>query len=129
MLGVRPWIEGLWLAAAIVTQTAARDLDSVEAVAPGGPGVLTKCRNWLVTTSCNTYHHITLPPRIAVGDRISISFGSHPKEFQFFVARIALKGRHCAIFSEARGNRHKMDKINVTPCYPASTGLEGRLIR
>jgi hypothetical protein len=122
MSGLRPWIAGLWLAAATVGPAAARQLDSVVAVEPGGPGVLTKCRNWLVTTSCNTYHHIGLPPRIAVGDTISVSFGSHPKEFQFFVARIALKGRHCAIFSEAVGDRHEMDKINVAPCYRASTG-------
>jgi hypothetical protein len=121
MLGLRLWIAGLWLAAATAGPTAARELDSVAAVETGGPGVLTKCRNWLVTTSCNTYHHISLPPRIAVGDTISVSFGSHPKEFQFFVARIALKGRHCAIFSEAHGDRHEIDKINVAPCYRAST--------
>ncbi len=122
MSGLRTWIAGLLLAAATGVPTAAREPDSVPAVEPGGPGVLTKCRDWLVTTSCKTYHHIDLPPRIEVGDTISVSFGSHPKEFQFFVARIALKGGHCAIFSEAHGNRQKMDKINVAPCYQASTG-------
>src|SRR5690242_12052501 len=123
MLGLRASFAGVWLAAAAtVSPTAAREPDNVAAVEPGGPGVLTKCRDWLVTTSCKSYHHISLPPRIAVGDTIPVSFGSHPKEFQFFVARIALKGRHCAIFSEAHGNRHEIDKINVAPCYPASTG-------
>src|SRR5438132_13999868 len=72
--------------------------DAVAAVEPGGPGILTKCRDWLVATSCRTYHHIALPSRIAVGDTITLSFGSRPKEFGFPVARIALKGRHCAIF-------------------------------
>ena len=122
MLGLRAWIAGVWLAAAPVTPSAALDSDEVAAVEPGGPGELTKCRNWLVASSCKTYRHIGLPPRIAVGDTILISFGSHPKEFRFFVARIALKDSHCAIFSEADGNRHRMDKINVAPCYPASTG-------
>lgn len=122
MSGLRLWIVGLLLTAAISAPTAARAPDSVVAVEPGGPGVLTKCRSWLLTTSCNTYHHISLPPRIAVGDTFSVSFGSHPKEFQFFAARIALKGRQCTIFSEAHGNRYKMDRINVAPCYPASTG-------
>ena len=123
MLALRSSIAGVWLAAAaIVSPTAAREPDEVTAVEPGGPGVLTKCRNWLVTTSCKTYQHIDLPPRIAVGDTISVSFGSHPKDFQFFVARIALKRNHCAIFSETHGDRHEMDKINVAPCYPASTG-------
>lgn len=119
---LRAWIAGLLLAAATVGPSAAQEPDSVEAVEPGGPGELTKCRKWLVASSCKTYKHISLPPRIAVGDTILISFGSHPKEFQFFVARIVLKGSHCAIFSEADGDRHRMDKINVAPCYPASTG-------
>ena len=122
MLGLRAWIAGVWLAAAAVTPSAARDPDEVVAIEPGGPGELTKCRDWLVASSCKTYRHISLPPRIAVGDTIPISFGSHPKEFQFFVARIALKRNHCAIFSETRGDRHEMDKINVAPCYPVSTG-------
>ena len=94
--------------------------DSVEAVEPGGPGELTKCRNWLVASSCKTYQHITLPPRIAVGDTITVTFGSSPKEYVFPVARIAHKGRHCAIFSEAEGDRHQIDKINVAPCYRAN---------
>ena len=119
---LRTWIAGLLLAASAVGPSAARDPDGVEAVEPGGPGVLTKCRNWLVTSSCKTYHHINLPSRIGVGDTIPLSFGSHPKEFHFFVARIALEGSHCAIFSEANGDRHRMDKINVAPCYPASEG-------
>lgn len=122
MMVLRAWVAGLWLAAAIIGVSAAREPDKAMAVEPGGPGVLTKCRNWLITTSCKTYNHIDLPPRIAVGDTIPLSFGSHPKEFQFSVARIALKGRHCAIFSEAHGDRHEMDKINVAPCYRASTG-------
>ena len=122
MLGWRASVCGLLLAAVAVGPTTAREPDNVAAIEPGGPGELTKCRNWLVTTSCKSYQHIELPPRIAVGDTISVSFGSHPKEFQFFVARIALKGRHCAIFSEARGDRHEIDKINVAPCYPANTG-------
>src|SRR5437660_1489640 len=82
---------------------------------PAGSGVLTKCRGWLVASSCRTYHHISLPSRIAVGDTIVVSFGSDPKEFRFFVARIALKGNRCAILSEATGDRHRMDKINVNP--------------
>ena len=91
----------------------------VEAVAPGASGVLTKCRGWLVATSCKTYQHITLPPRIAVGDTIALRFGSNPKDYAFPVARIDLKRQYRAIFSEPEDNRHRMDKINVAPCYPA----------
>jgi hypothetical protein len=117
----RSWIASLLIASGIGV-AAARQSDTVVAIVPGGPGVLTKCRNWLVTTSCRTYHHIDLPSRIAVGDTITLSFGSRPKEFGFTVARIVLKGGHCAIFSRAEGDRHRMDKINVAPCYPADEG-------
>jgi hypothetical protein len=96
--------------------------DAVDAVAPGGPGVLTKCRDWLVTHTCKTYHHIDLPPRIAVGDSLALTFGSSPKEYSFPVARIVVKGRRCAIFGEATGDRHAMDKINVAPCRRVGKG-------
>ena len=36
----------------------------------------------------NGLHHISLPSRIAVGDTITISFGSHPKEFGLSVALV-----------------------------------------
>jgi hypothetical protein len=109
----------LLIAAGSFGPAAADQSDSVEAVIAGGSGVLTKCRGWLVTTSCRSYHHIRLPSRIAVADTITISFGSHPKRFGFSVARIDLEGQHCAIFSEADGDRHRTDKIDVAPCYRA----------
>jgi hypothetical protein len=117
---LRTWIAGLLLSAVAVGPSTAREPDSVNAVEPGGPGELTKCRDWLVASSCKTYKHIILPPRVAVGDTITVTFGSSPKEYAFPVARIAHKGRHCAIFSEAEGDRHEIDKINVAPCYRAS---------
>lgn len=119
---LRGWIAGLLLAAAAVGPGAAREPDSVEAVEPGGLGVLTKCRDWLVANSCNTYHHIDLPPQVAVGDTITVTFGSSPKEYAFPVARIAKKGLHCTIFNATDGDRHHIDKINVAPCYRAGKG-------
>ena len=86
---------------------AADQPDTVAAVQPGGPGVLTKCRDWLVARSCHHYHHISLPSRVAVGDTITLSFGSSPKEYDFPVARIALEGNHCTIFSEVGGDRQR----------------------
>jgi len=118
---LRVRIAGLLIAAGSFGPVAA-DQPDVKAVTPGGPGVLTKCRGWLVTTSCRTYRHISLPSRIVVGDTITISFGSHPKEFGFSIARIELKGQHCAIFSKAEGDRNRMDKINITRCYRADEG-------
>ena len=83
---LRVRLAGLLIAAGSFGPAAADQPDTVKAVTPGGPGVLTKCRGWVVTSSCRTYHHISLPSRIAVGDTITISFGSHPKEFGFSVA-------------------------------------------
>jgi hypothetical protein len=116
---LRIWIAVLLIGCGSFGPAAA---DRTEAVEPGGPGVLTKCRNWLVASSCRTYHHISLPSRIAVGDTITVSFGSSPKEYTFSVARIAFKRGHCAIFSEASGDRHQIDKINVAPCYRVEEG-------
>jgi hypothetical protein len=96
--------------------------ETVKVVTPERPGVLTKCRDWLVPRSCRTYHHISLPSRVAVGDTITLSFGSSPKEYGFPVARIALKSNRCVIFSEADGDRPRRDKIKVAPCYRAEEG-------
>jgi hypothetical protein len=93
--------------------------DSVTAVTPQAEGVLHKCRGWIVATSCRTYHHIELPPRVAVGDTITVTFGSHPKEFGFYVAKIVIENGHCTLLSEAEGDPHRMDRITVTPCRPA----------
>ena len=117
----RMWIAAISIIAIsiIASGFGKAEASDVEAVAPGASGVLTKCRDWFVATSCRTYQHISLPPRIAVGDMVSLRFGSNPKEYQLPVARIDVKRHHCAIFSEAEGNRDRMDKINVAPCYPA----------
>jgi len=115
----RIWIAAVLLLVLAFGRGAAAEVDAIE---PGASGVLTKCRDWLVISSCRKYHHIDLPARIAVGDKITIAFGSSPKEYGFSVARISLKGQHCAIFSEATGNRHRMDKIDVAPCYHVDEG-------
>jgi hypothetical protein len=117
----RAWIAGFLIAAGSFGPAAAADQsDTVVAVQTGGPGVLTKCRDWLVARSCHTYHHITLPPRIAVGDTISLWYGSSPKEYDFPVARIALEGDQCSIFSEVGGDQQRQDKIEVASCRQAS---------
>ena len=115
-------IAGAVIAAAYLAPAAARQPQIAEAVAPGGPGVLTKCRNWLVATSCHHYHHIRLPPRVAVGDSVDVIFGSSPKEYEFPVAEIVVTGHRCTLYSEAHANRQQTDKITVTPCRRADEG-------
>jgi hypothetical protein len=112
----RLWVMAVSIIACGFGKVAA---GNVEAVTASASGVLTKCRGWVVATSCKTYQHISLPPRIAVGDTIALRFGSNPKDYAFPVARIDLKGRHCTIFSEVAGNQHRMDKINLARCHPA----------
>jgi hypothetical protein len=114
---LRALVASLLLVIARSGPTTAQE-ENVAAVEPGGPGVLTKCRNWVLASSCRTYHHIRLPPRIAVGDSITVSFGSHPKQFRFLVARITLDGDHCTIFSEADQDKH-VDNIMISSCKPA----------
>ena len=115
----RVWIAAISLIVLGFGKAAAGD---VEAVTPDASGILTKCRDWLVATTCNTYQHIDLPPRIAVGDKVPLRFGSNPKNYALPVARIDLKRDHCAILSEAEGNLHQMDRINVALCHPADEG-------
>ena len=118
----RAWIAGFLIVAGGFGPAAATDQpDTIVAVQPGGPGVLTKCRDWLMARSCHHYHHISLPSRVAVGDTITLSFGSSPKEYDFPVVQIALEGDHCTIFSRLDGgDRQREDKIEIAPCYRAS---------
>jgi hypothetical protein len=70
--------ETFLLSALSLRQAAVAEPDAVQAVEPGGPGGLTKCRDWVVTESCKTYHHIRLPSRIEVGDTLTLNFGTAP---------------------------------------------------
>ena len=85
------WIAGLLIAATELTAAVADQSGAVEALVTSGPGVLTKCRYWLVATSCHHYHHVRLPRRIAVGDTINLTYGSIPKGYAFPVARIGIE--------------------------------------
>ena len=122
LMALRVLIAGLLIVAAACASAVADQSAIVEAVTPGGPGVLTKCRNWLVASTCNQYHHIRLPPRVAVGDAISVTFGSSPKEFVFRVARIAVEDHHCTIYSTAQENLEGVDKIDLASCYRTDEG-------
>ena len=122
LMAIRTWIAGLLIVGTKLTATVADQSGAVEAIVTSGPGVLTKCRYWLVATSCYHYHHVRLPPRIAVGDTINLTYGSSPKEYAFPVARIGIEDGHCTIYSEARGNPDQMDKITVVSCRAADEG-------
>ena len=98
---------------------AAAQSDPVTAVVTGGSGVLTKCYSWFVSPTCNIYHHIAVPQRIAVGDTVQLTYGSNPKRYGFSALRIALHGDHCTIFGEQQGNPDQVDTLVVKPCQAA----------
>jgi hypothetical protein len=90
------------------------------AVITPGVGVLTKCRNWLVFKSCNSYNNIELPKRIAVGDKVKLTFGSNPKDYVFEVVSIRPEGNGCKILSTESGDAGDDENLMITQCQPAA---------
>jgi len=80
---------------------------------PMGEGVIRVCWDWGIMASrkCHKYHHVRLPPAIAVGDTFHVEYGSNPKGYQFRVGRIAIDSGVCWIYSGQDG--HSRDRIKV----------------
>jgi hypothetical protein len=108
-------------AALVIGSAASQTLANgpVDAVTTPGTGDLTMCRSWIVYASCNTYHKVGLPPRVAIGDNIVVTFGSNPKDYNFHVARILHQDKTCKILSNASGSEGDGERIEVTQCGPA----------
>ncbi|HWD60183.1 MAG TPA: hypothetical protein VG308_17995 [Stellaceae bacterium] len=88
--------------------------DEVGAIVTPGQGELTMCPY----SGCNLYHHIKLPPHIAVGDKVRVHFGSNPKSYRFPVVRIVRDGDHCVLFSQTAETKD-IEKIEVASCRVA----------
>ena len=89
--------------------------EEVKAIETGGTGELTMCP--VGGFSCNLYHHIDLPPRIAIGDKVPVSFGSNPKQYSFPVAKIIVRdGDGCAVFSQL-ATTENVEKIDIPSCH------------
>jgi hypothetical protein len=93
--------------------------DTVEAVTTNGTGLLTICRSWLVYNSCTTYSKVALPERVALGDKLSLSYGSNPKDYTFPVLSIRHQGTSCTLLSDASGAAASGEKIEVAQCQKA----------
>lgn len=112
-------LRAVTVAVALLPITVAGSLAAakgVTAVETPGSGTLTMCRSRLVYSDCNSYHHIAIPQRIAIGDTFSVAFGSNPKEVGFPVLRIVHSGDTCTIFNAKDGDADKTDKIEVASC-------------
>jgi hypothetical protein len=89
-----------------------------EAVTTPGSGDLTICRSWIVYASCNTYHKVSLPSRIAIGDAITVTYGSNPKDYTFHVTRILQQDNGCRILSDASDTKGEGERIDLAQCRP-----------
>lgn len=99
---------------------AALAADPVTSVDTPGKGRLIMCRDWLVYTSCWSYHHVAIPARVKVGDNLDLSFGSSNKEITFPVERILQNGDRCDIYDTADGAVRKVNRIKVEGCKAAA---------
>jgi hypothetical protein len=93
--------------------------DAVNTVDTPGEGRLIMCRDWLVYTSCWSYHHIAIPPHVKIGDSLDLTFGSTNKQINFPVARILRDGDRCDLYNTPDGAIRKVNRIKVEPCHPA----------
>ena len=92
--------------------------EPLAAVAVSGKGVLTICRNWIVFHTCKPYDKIELPRRIAVGDRLDLTFGSNPKDYLFQVVEIRQKGEGCLLLSNISKGHEDRERIEIPRCEP-----------
>lgn len=101
--------------------------EPLAAVAVSGKAVLTICRNWIIFRTCKPYSRIELPPRIAVGDKLDLTFGSHPKDYLFLVVEIRPKSEGCMLLSERSKGHEDRERIEIAHCEPvARQGDEAR---
>ena len=86
----------------------------VKAIETGGTGDLTMCP--VGGFGCNLYHHIDLPLRISIDDKVPVSFGSNPKQYDFPAAKIVVRdGGGCTVFSQL-AKTENVEKIDVPSC-------------
>jgi hypothetical protein len=94
--------------------------DATSAISTPGSGQLTMCRSWLLFSTCRDYSNVALPDRISLGDRVPLSFGSNPKEYEFPVARIFRQGKSCVVLDEPAGGRDDGNRIAIASCGEAA---------
>jgi hypothetical protein len=94
--------------------------DTVGAVTTPGHGELTVCRNWVVYRACKPYDKVKLPRRVAVGDKLTLSFGSNPKDYVFHVLEIRPKGAGCLLLSAASAGMEDRERLAIIQCDRAS---------
>jgi hypothetical protein len=114
---LRPALAVLAFAALAGSALAAEPVSTIDTP---GQGRLIMCRDWLVYTSCWSYHHIAIPTHVKIGDTLDLAFGSNNKEIDFPVARILRDGDRCDLYNTPNGAIRKVNRIKVEGCKPAA---------
>jgi hypothetical protein len=107
-----------WSAPAITCFLAVAEPSAAEeitAIITGGKGELTKCSY----EGCLLYHHVALPARITVGDKVKLWYGSNPKYHVFAIAKIVPKDAGCSVYSQLV-KTDGVDKIELATCEVTS---------
>ena len=104
-----------WVVAAPCFAGAALAAGGVAAIETEGVGELTMCRAWLIYDDCTVHNHVVVPNRVAVGDTLSLTFGSNNKTYNFPVVRIIKNGMNCTVLSEA-DDSDKINKLKLSSC-------------
>jgi hypothetical protein len=94
--------------------------EPLASVTVSGKGILTICRNWIVFRTCKPYDKIDLPPRIAVGDNLDLTFGSNPKDYLFHVVEIRQSGEGCVLLSHISKGQEDRERIDIPRCEPVA---------
>ena len=105
------------IAALVLAPGPAPAADDIAAVTTPGTATLTMCRDWLLYDACTAYHNVVVPSVIAVGDKVKVTFGSNPKDYDFHVAGIRRDGDRCTILSDHTGANDSGEKIEVEDCH------------
>jgi hypothetical protein len=90
--------------------------DIIEAVTTPRLGALTVCRSWVVYNSCTTYGKVAVPERIAVGDKVKLTYGTNPKDYIFHVVDIRRQDGRCTILSDASRGKEDGEKLELSQC-------------
>jgi hypothetical protein len=94
-------------------------VDMPRAVDTPSKGKFQICRSWVMFVTCNEYSRVDIPPKVKVGDRLYLNFGSNPKSMAFPVAAIRLIDGVCTLYTEPPSpgtDESQIDKLTVQSC-------------
>jgi hypothetical protein len=119
----RPLALALLTAAALLPRAGgAQEGETPRAIETPGKAKFQICRDWMMFVTCNDYSRVEIPPKVAVGDRLFLAFGSNYKTMAFPVAAIRLVDGVCTLYTEpptSGTNETAIDKLTVESCKAA----------